>query len=83
LDGEQLRIHKAVATPEPELPALAGAAPGTITVSRNGSVLVACGTGALTLIEVAIYQVGHTRAPPFAAGFTTGAVVLPAATFGG
>ena len=52
LDGEQLRIHKAVATPEPELPALAGAAPGTITVSRNGSVLVACGTGALTLIEV-------------------------------
>jgi methionyl-tRNA formyltransferase len=52
LDGEQLRIYRVLAAPEPELPMAAAAAPGTITVNRNGSVLVACGTGALTLVEV-------------------------------
>jgi len=50
--GEQLRIHKVLTVPATELPAGVAAAPGTITVSRDGNVLVACGAGALTLLEV-------------------------------
>ena len=50
--GEQLRIHKVLTVPATELPAGVAAAPGTITVSRDGNVLVACGAGALTLVEV-------------------------------
>jgi methionyl-tRNA formyltransferase len=52
LGGEQLRIYKVLPTPEPELPTGAATAPGTITVNRDGGVLVACGAGALTLVEV-------------------------------
>ena len=52
LGGEQLRIYKVLVTPEPELPAGAAGAPGTITVNRDGGVVVACGAGALTLVEI-------------------------------
>jgi methionyl-tRNA formyltransferase len=48
LDGEQLRIYRAQicdgVSNQPE--------PGTITTIRDGSILVACGTGALSLEEV-------------------------------
>jgi methionyl-tRNA formyltransferase len=50
--GEQLRIHKALAIPETELPTGVAEAPGTLTVSGDGNVLVACGAGALSLVEV-------------------------------
>jgi methionyl-tRNA formyltransferase len=49
LDGEQLRIHGACVGPAP---AQVTAAPGTITVTSEGEVLVACGTGTLRLTEV-------------------------------
>lgn len=52
LDGEQVRIHKAAVASEAELPAGPAAVPGTLTVTRGGGVVVACGTGALNLIQV-------------------------------
>jgi methionyl-tRNA formyltransferase len=52
LDGEQLRIHRAVKASESELPAGPASVPGTLTVTRGGGVVVACGTGALNLIKV-------------------------------
>jgi hypothetical protein len=62
-----------------------------------GAAFGALGTGGLTFVAVVFAGVAVTgggidggtlvvtapRAPPFAAGFTTGAVVLPAATFAG
>lgn len=50
LDGEQLRIHAASIALEG--PAAGHAAPGTITVTASDDVVVACGTGALRLVEV-------------------------------
>jgi len=52
LDGEQLRIHKAAPARQSELPGGEAPMPGTLAVTRDGEVLVACGAGALTLIEV-------------------------------
>ena len=46
LEGEQLRIYAASSTSN------ATGAPGTITVTADGEVLVACGAGALALKEV-------------------------------
>jgi methionyl-tRNA formyltransferase len=50
LDGEQLRIYATAPVSEP----LTGeaAVPGTLTVTGDGRVLVACGTGTLMLTEV-------------------------------
>lgn len=49
-EGEQLRIHAASVALEG--PAAANAAPGTIAVTDDGDAIVACGTGALRLLEV-------------------------------
>jgi methionyl-tRNA formyltransferase len=48
LEGEQLRIYAASVIS----PRGAATAPGTITVTREGQVIVSCGTGALALEEV-------------------------------
>ncbi len=50
LDGEQLRIHAASVAFEG--PSAGYAVPGTISVTDGGEVIVACGTGALRLLEV-------------------------------
>ncbi len=50
LDGVQLRIH--AASVAPESPSAGHAVPGTISVTNDGDVIVACGTGALRLLEV-------------------------------
>jgi len=47
MDGEQLRVYAASAMPASDV-----GVPGTITVTREGDVVVACGIGALILVEV-------------------------------
>lgn len=48
LEGEQLRIYAAAVAPN----AAVASAPGMIAVTREGEVLVSCGKGALSLLEV-------------------------------
>ncbi len=47
LDGEQIRVYAASVLPTPPTQA-----PGTLALTRDGDVIVACGVGTLTLTEV-------------------------------
>jgi len=73
-DGEQIKVLDAAL-------ALAGGAPGTVSVARDGFPVVACGTGGLRLLKLQRPGKAAQAADAFLRGFALAAgTVLPSPT---